>query len=124
MSRLDHWAALSIGSKWFEAGKTLAEHDTAAASQAFIWARFCYSQYQQAWENSSASRWDPDALDDIAAVDAALAQLYAAPALTEQLPAWATELLKGIVPQATDLPDDPAFLLGLKKIATEFNALT
>jgi hypothetical protein len=108
-----------MGSEWMEAGHALAPHDSAAATQAFIWARFCFSKYQDAWMNSAASRWDPDALDDIAAAEAAIAQLNPA---TGAMPPWATNFLKGIIP-ATDPSEDSPFLQKLAKIAVDFRAL-
>jgi hypothetical protein len=102
LSRLDHWAA---------------------AAKAFIWARFCFCQYQEAWRNSSASRWDPDAQEDIDGVDAAVAHLSAAPAISRDLPGWATDLLLGMIP-ASDPSEASPFLLKLAKIATDFRALS
>jgi hypothetical protein len=44
LSRLHHWAALFIGAHWFAAAQPLAEHDTAAASQAFQTILFSFAK--------------------------------------------------------------------------------
>jgi hypothetical protein len=126
LSRLGHWAALDFGSDWFEAGQALGERDTAAASKAFVWARFCYERYNMAWRSSAASRWDPDGQDDIDAVDAALAELNAGSAVSADLPAWAADLLQGTVPGPSDSAaseEETPSLLKLAEIAAKIRAL-
>jgi hypothetical protein len=106
---------------WEAAANSLSPLDTAAASNAFLWARLGYAQYQKEWETNPSSRWDPDALTEINRVDTSLASLSSAPQVHCDLPTWATDLLHGIL--SADSPQDvPPFLLPLSEIAAKFRA--
>ncbi len=123
LSRLDHWSVLSIGSAWSHAGEELVEIDVASAVKAFGWARVCYLQYQDAWNASNASRWDPDGQEEIDEIDSRLAKLDKCPkGPSACVPEWAQSILDGVLP--TDIPEsamaDPR-LLHLAEIAKGLN---
>jgi hypothetical protein len=124
LSRMGHWENLDMGSEWFSAGQDLAEHDTTAASKAYIWAGVCYKTYDDAWHANGSSRWDPDGSAEITQANEALAQLYTVPAVTAALPEWVGILLEGVVPVSSDVPENQLFLSKLAKVATGIRALS
>jgi hypothetical protein len=124
LSRMGHWKNLDMGFEWFQAGKDLETHDTTAASKAYIWARLCYQNYDDAWHANPSSRWDPDGGAEISEAHAALTNLYTLPAATATLPEWVGILLEGVVPASSEAPEDQPFLTKLAKIATDIRALS
>jgi hypothetical protein len=119
MSRLDHWAALSLGDDWMKAAEALAPHNSQAAENAYLWAKFCFTLYNKAWTaHAGASRWDPDGSDFLAEVDTALEKLHSHPIASDPLPSWASELLDGNLP-AMPLETDSPILVNLAEIAAK-----